>query len=158
MPILKIKKTVKDIDSVGYSKPGDAGIDLRASGHWIVDIDSEKKELEQEEYELLPGKRILAKTGIQIEIPNGFWGNIRDRSGMAANHGLHCLGGVIDETYRGEIMVPIVNLGKNPYKIRKNDRIAQMVIAPYVSAEISYEENLTESERGSNGFGSSGKR
>ena len=158
MPVIKIEKIVKDIESIGYSKPGDAGIDLRASGQWVVDIDSRKREIVQEEYELMPGERILVKTGIRLEIPNGFWGNIRDRSGLAANHGIHCLAGVVDETYRGEIMVAIVNLGKNPYKLRKNERVAQMIITPYVSAKISYEETLTESERGANGFGSSGKK
>jgi dUTP pyrophosphatase len=159
--IMKIKKLIEDIDNISYSKDGDAGIDLRASGHFTICLDSDsKKEIIQNEYELQPGERILIKTGIEVEIPKGFWGNIRDRSGIAYKTGLHTLAGVIDETYRGEIGVVMVNLGKNPYVIKKNDRIAQMVITPYIQAEIHHIKNtdaLSNTSRGSGGFGSSGK-
>jgi dUTP pyrophosphatase len=157
-PQIKIRKLSRDIQPIGYAKQGDAGIDLRASGRWVVDLDSDKREIEQETYELKPMERILVKAGIEIEIPNGFWGNIRDRSGIAFNHGIHALAGVVDESYRGEIGVVIVNLGKKNFMISKNDRIAQMVITPYSAVDISYEEELQESQRGRDGFGSSGRK
>ena len=154
---LKIKKTEKSIDDCGYANQGDAGLDLRASGRFVIGIDSTKEEISADEYEIEPSERILVKTGIEVEIPQGHFGSIRDRSGLAMKNGLHCLAGVIDETYRGEIGVVIVNLGKNPYTIRKNDRIAQMVIQPYVRAEIEYAVSLEDSTRGIGGFGSSGR-
>ena len=157
-PVLKIKRVVDHVEKVSYSKEGDAGIDLRASGRWVVELDSEKKEIEQDSYDLNPSERILIKTGIIAEIPKGFWGNIRDRSGLAFSHGIHILGGVVDETYRGEIGVVVVNSSKNRYMINKNDRIAQMIIVPYAAAEIVHSEDLTETSRGANGFGSSGKK
>ncbi len=157
-PVLKIKAVAGNLEPVKYAKEGDAGIDLRASGKWVVDLDSEKKEIVQESYELKPMERILVKAGIEIEIPNGFWGNIRDRSGVAFNHGVHALAGVIDETYRGEIGVVIINLGNKTFAITKNDRIAQMVVTPYSAVDIVYEENLEESNRGKDGFGSTGKK
>ncbi|HDQ59871.1 MAG TPA: dUTP diphosphatase [Candidatus Woesearchaeota archaeon] len=154
---LKIKKLVEGIDDVGYANPGDAGIDLRASGRWVVDLDGDKKDVEQESYGLKPGERILVKTGIQMEIPRGYWGNIRDRSGVAFKQGLHVMAGVVDESYRGEIGVVMINLGKTPHIIRKNDRIAQMVITPYARAEITYDDRLSGSRRGNGCFGSTGK-
>jgi len=157
-PALKIKKISDDVENVSYSREGDAGIDLRASGRFVIDLDSSKKEIEKEELELQPGERILAKTGIEVEVPKGFWGNIRDRSGLAFNHGVHVLAGVVDETYRGEIGIVLVNLGKKPYAIKKNDRIAQMVITPYQTVDILFEEDLQDTRRGRDGFGSSGKK
>ena len=154
---IKIKR-VADVEPINYANEGDAGIDLRASGKWIVDLDSDKKEIEQESYELKPSERILVKTGIIAEIPKGFWGNIRDRSGLAFNHGIHTIGGVIDETYRGEIGIIIVNSSKKNYVISKNERIAQMIITPYIAADIAHVEELTESGRAAGGFGSTGKK
>ena len=157
MVLLKIKYLHEDSEKLNYSNIGDDGLDLQASGKWVVDLDSSKKEIEQDKYEIMPGERILVKTGVKMEIPAGFWGNIRDRSGLALKYGIHTLGGVIDESYRGEIGIIIINLSKNPYLIEKNERIAQMVITPYVQAQISNEKELTNSDRGENGFGSSGK-
>lgn len=157
MVLLKIKYLNEDSEELQYANIGDAGLDLRASGVWVVDIDSSKKEIEQEKYEIKPNERILVKTGVKMEIPAGFWGNIRDRSGLALKYGIHTMGGVVDESYRGEIGVIIINLSKNPYMIEKNERIAQMVITPYVQAQISNEKELQESDRGENGFGSTGK-
>jgi len=156
-PVLKIKKLRDDIDNLGYAKPGDAAIDLRASGRWIVDLDENKKEIEQESYELKPMERIYIKTGMEFEIPAGFWGSIRDRSGLALKHGLHTLGGVVDETFRGELGVIFMNLGKNPYVIKKNERIAQMIICPYAAVDIVYQKELSQTHRGKDGFGSTGK-
>ena len=156
-PVLKIRYTANGLEPVKYAKEGDAGIDLRASGRWIIDLDSENKEIEQPSYELKPMERVYVKTGVEMEFPKGFWGNIRDRSGLALNHGLHSLGGVVDETYRGEIGVILINLGGKPHVIKKNDRIAQMVITPYASVEIVNDNNLSETHRGKDGFGSTGE-
>lgn len=154
---LKIRKIDASLENNAYANQGDAGIDLRASGKFVIDIDSDKKEISQEEYELKSSERILVKTGIEVEIPQGHFGSIRDRSGLAMKNGLHCLAGVIDETYRGEIGVVMVNMGKNPYVIKKNDRIAQMIIQPYSRAEIEFVDNLNDTDRGTGGFGSSGR-
>jgi len=154
----KVLKVVTD-DQVKYTKAGDAGIDLQASGEWIVDLDSEKKALKQEVYPIEPGERILCKTGIIAEIPAGYWGHIIDRSGLALKVGLHIMAGVIDETYRGELGIVIVNLGKKPYEIKKGDRIAQMVIMPYTNVAIRYvkEDHLSQTDRKAKGFGESGR-
>lgn len=158
--ILKIKKLKQDIDNIKIANEGDAGIDLRASGHFTTNLDFtiEKKEIENEFYYLEPGERVLVKTGIIAEIPKGHWGNIRGRSGLALNFGIQILGGVIDEAYRGEIGVILVNTGKKPYQIKKNERIAQMIIQPYTKVEIQHHEELdNKTERASTGFGNSGK-
>ncbi len=158
LKMLKIKiNKVADVEDSGYANEGDAGLDLRASGRWVINLDSEKREIEQESYEIQPGERILIKAGIKMEIPQGFWGNIRDRSGLAFKNGLHVMAGVVDETYRGEIGVVMINLSKNSYNIKKNDRVAQMVITPYAAPDISIEDNLEESNRSENGFGSTGR-
>lgn len=154
---VKIKSLVKGIDPIQYAKAGDAGIDLRASGVFISDLDGANEEIIAEEYIIKSGERALVKTGLIMELPPGHWGNIRDRSGLAYKHGIHCLAGVLDETYRGEIGLVIVNLGKNDYTIKKNERIAQIIIAPYITAEIEYVDELSETERGAGGFGSTGK-
>ena len=155
--ILKIEKINFDIANLDEPNLGDAGIDLKASGTWVVNMDSEKQELVQEEYEIKPNERILVKTGIKVQIPPMFWGNIRDRSGLAFKHGIHTLAGVIDETYRGEIGIVLVNLGTSSYTMKKNERIAQMVITPYIPMKLEYVESLEETKRQENGFGSSGK-
>ena len=143
---------------ISHHKDGDAAIDLRASGEWAVNLDDEMKEIKSEKYEIMPGERILIKTGVKIEIPKGYWGNIRDRSGLALKHGLHVLAGVIDENYRGEIGVVMLNLGKKSYVIEKDERIAQMIISPYEKVELIEDEELTQTVRGDGAFGNSGKR
>ena len=154
--IVKVKR--ENTDEVNYDKEGDAGIDIRANGFWTVDLDSGKKrKVEQESYLLLPSERILVHTGIKLEIPKGYYASIRDRSGLALNRGIHVLGGVGDETYRGEYRVILVNLGKLPYKISKGDRVAQVIIQPYERVELEEVDELGESERGEDGFGASGK-
>ncbi len=154
--ILRVKSLEEGLDKVSYIREGDAAIDIRASGIWVVDLDSDKKELKQNEYEIKPGERILIKTGIKVAIPDGFYGSIRDRSGLAFKHGLHTIAGVIDETYRDELGVVMVNLGTQPYKLMKNERIAQMIIAKYERVRIEYVDELDKTVR-NGGFGSSGK-
>lgn len=156
--ILKIKKLKHDIEEIKAISEGDAGIDLRASGHFITNLDflTERKEIQQDFYFLEPGERVLVKSGISMAIPKGHWGNIRGRSGLALNHGIQILGGVIDESYRGELGIIVVNTSKKPYQIKKNERIAQMIIQPYTKVSIEHHETLDETKRGE-GFGSSGK-
>ena len=154
--ILKIKH-LSNIDQINYSKEGDAAIDLRASNKFVINLDYEKQELEQDFYSIKPNERILVKTGIEVAIPKGCWGNIKDRSGNAFHHGIHVLGGVIDETYRGEIGVILINLSNKDFKVNKNDRIAQMIISEYKKVNIEYVNSLDETNRNKDGFGSTGK-
>src|SRR3989344_1207968 len=106
---LKVKSVVNNLDKVSYGREGDAAIDLRASGNWIINLDNERKEINSNEYELKPNERILIKTGIKVVIPKGNYGHISGRSGLAMKHGLQPLGGIIDENYREEIGVILVN-------------------------------------------------
>ena len=144
-------------EQVKYNREGDAALDLRATDSWTINLDGEQKEIQQDMYTLAPNERILVKTGIILAIPQGRWGNIRDRSGLAFKQGLHCLGGVIDENYRGEIGVILINLSAKPAVINKNDRIAQIIIQPYTKTTITEVKEHNQTARGANGFGSSGK-
>ncbi len=123
-----------------------AGADLRAVLDAPVTIDS--------------GKTALIHTGIAMEIPEGLVGLVYARSGLASKRGLapaNCVG-VIDSDYRGEIMVALHNHSGEPQTIEHGERIAQMVIAPYVFAEYQEVESLTDTERGEGGFGSTGTK
>jgi dUTP pyrophosphatase len=157
MAILRIKKLVPGMDTPLYSREGDCGIDLRASGTWIVNLDDKEREVIADELAVKPGERIIAKTGLALEVPPGHWGNVRDRSGHARKLGLHTLSGVLDENYRGEVQLVLVNLSKKPCTIMKNERIAQLIITPYTKAAIEVVDELSETDRGAGGFGSSGK-
>ena len=108
---------------------------------------------------IAPGERILVPTGLAISLPEGFEAQIRPRSGLALTHGVTVLNapGTIDCDYRGEIGVILVNHGSAPFEISRGDRIAQLVIAPVVAAELVEVESLEESARGARGFGSTGK-
>lgn len=154
--ILKVK-SLMPLDKISYFREGDAAIDLRASGKWVINLDNEKNELEQDSYEIKPNERIAVRTGVQVAIPKGCWGEIKTRSGHAFNNGIHVLGGVIDENYRGEIGVILVNLSKKPFQINKNDRVAQMIISEYKKVKIEHVDELDETNRNLDGFGSSGK-
>ena len=93
-----------------------------------------------------------------MAIPEGYFGNIRDRSGLAAKQAAHCLAGVIDSGYRGEVGVVMVNLGKEPIEILKNDRIAQMIIQKIETPTITEVDDLDATTRGEGGFGSTGTK
>lgn len=108
-------------------------------------------------YVLGPGEKRLFKTGLKMAIPSGFGVLLRDRSGLAAKHGLHVLAGVIDSSYRGEWMICIVNLGKKPYQFVEGDRIAQGIIVPDYFVQFNEVESLDKTERGESGFGSTGR-
>ena len=107
---------------------------------------------------LAPGKHALVPTGLAIALPEGFEAQVRPRSGLAAKHGVTVLNspGTIDADYRGEIQVILINHGQEAFIIRRGERIAQMVIAPVVQAELIAVVALPETDRGSGGFGSTG--
>jgi len=107
---------------------------------------------------LEPGKPVLVPTGLTIEVPPGYEAQLRPRSGLALKHAITLPNapGTIDPGYRGEVRVILLNLGREPYQVRKHDRIAQMVIARYEAIEWR-EDDLRDSARGEGGFGSSGR-
>ena len=112
----------------------------------------------REDMTLAPGERALVPTGISIALPRGYEAQIRPRSGLALKSGITCLNtpGTIDADYRGPVAVLLINLGSQPAVIRRGDRIAQMVVSPVWRADFDVVDELPETERGSNGFGSTG--
>jgi dUTP pyrophosphatase len=126
-----------------YETAHAAGLDLRAD----------------EPVELAPGSRALVPTGLALEIPAGHEGQVRPRSGLAARHGVTILNapGTIDSDYRGEVKVILVNLGHEPVRFERGERIAQLVIAPVTRVTLQVTEALGESGRGGGGFGSTGR-
>jgi dUTP pyrophosphatase len=126
------------------SRPGDAGYDLRATDRVSIPHD---------------GRRLVG-TGIAIALPPGVAGLVTPRSGLALEHGLSLLNapGLIDPNYRGEIKVIIHNAGERRYTVEIGDRIAQLLLVAYWSPELQVVEELGASERGADGFGSSGRR
>jgi dUTP pyrophosphatase len=112
-----------------------------------------------EELILQPGERHAVATGFAIEIPRGYEVQVRPRSGLAMKHGITCLNtpGTIDSDYRGEVKVILINLGREPFEIRRGERIAQLVPAPVLRADFVEASELSDTERGSGGFGSTGR-
>ena len=108
---------------------------------------------------LAPGKYALVPTGLSIALPSGYEAQVRPRSGLAAKHGVTVLNapGTVDADYRGEIGVPLINHSDVPFTIRRGERIAQMVIASVVQAELVPVTTLSTTARGSGGFGSTGR-
>jgi dUTP pyrophosphatase len=108
---------------------------------------------------LQPGRHALVPTGLTIALPEGFEAQVRPRSGLAARHGVTVLNapGTVDADYRGEISVLLINHGDKPFTLRRGERIAQMVIAPVVRAELVPVTSLSSTARGSGGFGSTGR-
>lgn len=125
--------------------PSSAGVDLRAA------IDAPLV--------LEPGRRLLVPTGLRVEIPPNWEGQVRPRSGLALRHGVTVLNapGTIDADYRGEIGVILVHHGDEDFSIERGDRIAQLVFAPAVLPEWVPVDELEESDRGTGGFGSTGR-
>ena len=105
-----------------------------------------------------PGERALIPTGFAVEVPGGYELQVRPRSGLALRAGVTCLNtpGTIDSDYRGEVGVLLVNLGSDPFTVRRGDRIAQLVLAPVVQAAFREVATLAASSRGEGGFGSTG--
>jgi dUTP pyrophosphatase len=131
------------LDLPRYETDGSAGMDLRAD----------------EPFSLAPGERRMVPTGLALEIPPGHEGQVRARSGLAARHGIALVNapGTIDSDYRGEVKVILVNLGQAPVAFERGERIAQLVIAPVTRAEIALVDDLSETQRGGGGFGSTGQ-
>jgi dUTP pyrophosphatase len=140
---LEVTRLDKDLPLPAYAHPGDAGLDLLAA----------------EDRTLEPGERAAIPTGIAAAIPVGHAGFVHARSGRALREGLALVNapGLIDSGYRGEIKVICINLDPGqPIHIKRGDRIAQLVIQPVVTATITEATELTDSERGDGGFGSTG--
>lgn len=112
-----------------------------------------------EELEIAPGGHDRIPTGIAVALPPGFEGQVRPRSGLAARHGLTVLNapGTVDSDYRGEIQVLLVNLGQQPVRIRRGDRIAQLVVQRLPAVVLRETDSLPETDRGSGGFGHTGR-
>jgi dUTP pyrophosphatase len=108
---------------------------------------------------LAPGKHAMIPTGLSIALPPGYEAQVRPRSGLAARHGVTVLNspGTVDADYRGEINVLLINHGDQPFQIRRGERIAQMVIAPVTQVELVPVTSLSTTDRGSGGFGSTGR-
>lgn len=140
---IKIKSDTGILPTKGTT--GSAGYDIRAR----LDEDAVLK----------PFERRLFKTGIYIEIPEGYEAQMRPRSGLAIRNGVTLVNGVgtIDSDYRGEIMIPLINLGQEDVLIKDGDRIAQMIIARYEDIEWDEESGFTGTQRGTGGFGHTGK-
>jgi len=137
---IKIKKIYPDAILPKYQSKGDAAMDLYS----------------YDEYELGPGQRQQFRTGVAIEIPDGYGFLIWDRSGLAFKHGITCLGGVIDPDYRGEIKVCLLNTSNEVYKIEKGHRIAQGLVQKVEQIEFEEVDELSDTNRGETGFGESG--
>jgi dUTP pyrophosphatase len=134
----------RDLPLPEPASAGSAGFDLRAA------IDGERV--------LQPGERLLVPTGLALEIPAGWEGQVRPRSGLALRHGIGMVNapGTIDSDYRGEVGVLLINLGAEPFTLRRGDRVAQLVVARVERVEWEEAEALGESGRGDGGFGSTG--
>ncbi len=147
-PIIKIlclrPDLLKDIPLPCYMTPQSAGMDICAALKKEVVIET--------------GEITMIPTGFAIAIPGGFEAQIRPRSGLAAKHGIGLINspGTIDADYRGEVIIPVINLGKKDYTIHRGDRIAQMVIKRVYQARLQVVEHLDETIRNDGGFGHTG--
>lgn len=140
---LPFQRLDPDTPLPAYARPGDAGLDLASA----VDV------------EVGPGERAMVPTGLAVAIPEGFAGLVLPRSGLATRHGLTLANspGLIDAGYRGEVTCAVVNLDRTtPVRIRRGERIAQLVIVPVASVQPEWVQELPPSERGAGGFGSTG--
>lgn len=133
-----------DLPLPEQASPGSAGLDLRAAV--------------PEDLLLAPGERTLVPTGLVLELPRGWEGQVRPRSGLAIRHGISLLNspGTIDSDYRGEVKVILANLGSEAFTIRRGDRIAQLVVARVSRVEVLEATEVSSTDRGSGGFGSTG--
>lgn len=140
--ILRVKKLTDDAVVPQYAHPGDAGLDLFASV----------------EVEIGAGESAMVGTGIAIQVPPGTEAQVRPRSGLALKRRVTVLNtpGTIDEGYRGEVGVILINHGREPFRIEKGMKIAQMVIKPVTRVEVEEVAELSDSARGAGGFGSTG--
>jgi dUTP pyrophosphatase len=140
--LLKIKKLDPSATIPNYSHPGDAGLDIFALEATTIE----------------PGGSKMVKTGISIELPPGTEGQVRPRSGLALKHQITLLNspGTIDEGYRGEVCVIVINHGNQAFEVTKGMKIAQLLIKPVIRVEVAEVKNLSDTARGEGGFGSTG--
>ena len=133
----------EDLPQPRYASAGAAGMDVVAAEDVVIP----------------PGARHAVATGFALAIPDGYEVQVRPRSGLALNHGVTCLNtpGTIDSDYRGEVKVILANLGLDPFPVRRGERIAQLVPAPVLHAELAEVDELGETQRGQGGFGSTGR-
>lgn len=120
--------------------PSDAGLDI----------------FSREEKVILPGESAVFDTGVHVELPEGTFMKLESKSGLNVKYGVVSHGGVIDQNYRGSIAVKLYNHGDKPYMVRNGQKIIQGIIQPFIAPELEQVESLTETDRGNNGFGSSG--
>jgi dUTP pyrophosphatase len=141
--LLRVKRLRPDAVLPAYAHPGDAGLDLCAAVATSID----------------PGAWLTVPTGLAIELPPGTEGQVRPRSGLASRHGVTVLNtpGTIDEGYRGEVGVILVNHGREPFQITPGMRIAQLVVQPRLTVAVADVAELTDTVRGTGGFGSTGE-
>ncbi len=140
---IRIKKTHPDAIIPRRANPGDSGLDLHAC-------------LPEGNVFIPPGEHLVIRTGIAVELPDGLEGQVRPRSGLAAKHGVQTSFGTIDNGYRGEIAVNLFNFSYGLYRVSDGDRIAQLVICPVVYPAVVEVTELTDTLRGTSGFGSTG--
>ena len=145
VPRVQIRALRSDAIVPRYQTAHSAGLDLHAA------IDGP--------ITLAPGQRTAIDTGLAFALPPGYEGQIRPRSGLARDHGITLANapGTLDADYRGPLMVLVINHGTEPVTIKPRDRIAQLVIAPFVQAELAVVDELPASDRGAGGFGSTGR-
>ncbi|MGI9369463.1 MAG: dUTP diphosphatase [Ruegeria sp.] len=136
-----------EIQLPSYESAGAAGADVRANLPGGVSV------------VLRPGQRTLVPTGLRIEIPMGYEVQVRPRSGLALKHGITLPNtpGTIDSDYRGPLGVIVLNAGQEPFEITHGERIAQLIVAPVLQADFELADDLSETVRGSGGFGSTGR-
>ena len=146
MTKILIKRLSKEVSLPKYETSGSSGMDLAANIDANINID--------------PGKTAIIPTGLALSIPKGFEVQIRPRSGLAAKQKISVLNtpGTIDADYRGEIKIILINLGQETFKVEKGLRVAQMVVCPVVQAHLKEVDDLSETERGKGGFGSTGTK
>ncbi len=135
-----VKKISPEAKLPAYAIQGDAGLDIYS----------------HEEKKILAGEIGKVKTGVAVEIPDGFVGIVKDK-GSTVMQGIHCLAGVIDAGYRGEIEIVVINHGPQPLEIKKGQKIAQIIIQRFEKVKIKEAEELSQTARGEKGFGSTGK-
>lgn len=143
--ITRLSAATNDVPLPAYATEGSAGMDIRAAVETDMTVP--------------PGETVLVPTGFAIAVPPGYEAQVRPRSGLAIKHGVGVLNspGTIDSDYRGEVRIILSNFGKEPFVIRRGERIAQMVIAPFVRAEWEELGSLEDTQRGAGGFGHTGR-
>ena len=143
---IQIKKVSTSVSIPKYETSGSSGMDVAAYIEKNITI--------------APGEKALVPTGFSVSIPLGYEIQIRPRSGLAAKKNITVLNtpGTIDADYRGEIKVILINLGKEKFIIENGDRIAQMIVCPVVQADLKEVKELSDTARGSGGFGSTGTK